>query len=380
MRIVLVAGEASGDLLGGGLITALRERYPDAEFEGITGPRMRAAGCQSWGDFEQLAVMGLFEVLRHLPRLWRLQMSLRKRLLENPPDLFIGIDAPDFNLPLERHLRRHGIRTVQYVCPSVWAWRSKRVRTLQAACDLVLCLLPFEKDFLEESGVNGHFVGHPLADEIATPPDQSESRAALGLPEAEYVALLPGSRMGEVKYLGPAFVAAGAWLVEQRPDLRFIVPAASVGIRDAMDALIVREGLSDKVQVFDGSAREVLGAADAVLLASGTATLETLLVRRPMVVSYKVSALTAWVLRNSGWVTVDRFSLPNLLAGGGLVQEILQEDATGENLGRAVLELLEDREVAAAMLTRFDELGQLLRCNASERAADGVAKLLAESR
>lgn len=378
MRIVLVAGEASGDLLGGGLITALRERYPDAEFEGITGPRMRSAGCKSWGDYEQLAVMGLFEVLRHLPRLWRLQMTLRKRLRENPPDLFIGIDAPDFNLPLERHLRRHGIKTAQYVCPSVWAWRSKRVRTLQAACDLVLCLLPFEKDFLEKSGVPGHFVGHPLADEIATPPDRTESRAALGITKAEYVALLPGSRMGEVKYLGPAFVAAAAWLLERRPGVRFIVPAASAGIRAAMNELIAGAGLADKVQLFDGRAREVLGAADAVLLASGTATLETLLVARPMVVSYKVSALTAWVLRNSGWVTVDRFSLPNLLAGGGLVQEILQEDATGEKLGAAVLELLEDQQVAATMIARFDELGQLLRCNASERAAEGVAALLGD--
>lgn len=376
MRIVLVAGEASGDLLGGGLIAALRKRYPDARFEGITGPRMREAGCESWGDYEQLAVMGLFEVLRHLPRLWRLQMSLRKRLRADPPDLFIGIDAPDFNLPLERHLRGHGIKTVQYVCPSVWAWRSKRVHTLQAACDLVLCLLPFEKEFLDLSDVPGHFVGHPLADEIAVAPDRDVSRKALGLAEGSYVALLPGSRMGEVKYLGPAFVAAANWLLERRPRLRFIVPAASDGIREAMDQRIAEAGLTEKVQVFDGRSREVLGAADVVLLASGTATLETLLARRPMVVSYKVSALTAWVLRNSGWVTVDRFSLPNLLADERLVQEILQEDATGENLGVAVLELLEDHDAALQMLDRFDELGQLLRCDASERAAEGVGRLL----
>jgi lipid-A-disaccharide synthase len=320
--------------------------------------------------------MGLFEVLRHLPRLWRLQMRLRKRLLANPPDLFIGVDAPDFNLPLERYVRKHGIRTVHYVCPSVWAWRSGRVKTIRAACDLVLCLLPFEKDFLAEHGVTGQFVGHPLAEEIPASADRALARQELGLPDGDWVALLPGSRMGEVKYLGPEFVATAAWLLERRPGLRFLVPAASPAIRTAVSGHVQMAGLQAAIKIIDGNSRGALSAADVVLLASGTATLETMLVGRPMVVAYKVSALTAWVLRRSGVVTVDRFSLPNLLADDVLVEEILQEDATGENLGAAVLKLLEDQDVRGSMLRRFEELAGLLRQDANEQAADAVSQLL----
>jgi lipid-A-disaccharide synthase len=375
-RIVIIAGEASGDQLAGGLIEALRAHYPDAIFEGITGPQMRAAGCESWGDYEQLAVMGLVEVLRHIPRLWRLKRDIERRLRADPPDLFIGIDAPDFTLRIEKSARRAGIKTVHYVCPSVWAWRSSRVRTLQAACDLVLCLLPFEKQFLDENGVAAVFVGHPLADAIQSPPPQDDARRELNLGGGELVAMLPGSRMGDVRYLGPAFVDTAKWLLGQRPDLRFVVPAASDSIRAAMEILIEEAGLAAAFQMVDGRAREVMAAADVILLASGTATLEAMLVARPMVVAYKVSALTAWLLRNSGLVKVDRFSLPNLLADETLVAEILQEEATGPVLGAAVLKLLNDAGEAARMVQRFHELGGLLRRDASARAAAGVYELL----
>jgi lipid-A-disaccharide synthase len=378
-RIVIITGEASGDQLGGGLIDALRKRYPDAVFEGLTGPRMRSAGCHSWGDYEQLAIMGLFEVIRHIPRLLRLKRDLLQRLLADPPDLLIGIDAPDFNLRLERAARAAGIPTVHYVCPSVWAWCSGRVKTLQASCDLVLCLLPFEGAFLEQHGVAAKFVGHPLADEIAVAPKQSDARAALGLGGGDLVALLPGSRMGEVKYLGPAFIQAAVWLRQKMPDLRFVVPAASSAIREAMQAEAKTAGLDAAVTIFDGRAREVMAAADSVLLASGTATLETMLVRRPMVVAYKVFWLTAWLLRKSGLVKVDRFSLPNLLADDTVVPEILQEDATGPILGAAVLNQLKNPEVTHDMVSRFEALSGKLRCDASEQAAAGVQELLEQS-
>jgi lipid-A-disaccharide synthase len=240
-------------------------------------------------------------------------------------------------------------------------------------------LLPFEKAFLDDHDVSGCFVGHPLADEISAPPDRDLARQSLGIETGEWLAILPGSRMGEVKYLAPEFLAAVQWLLKRRPGLKFLVPAASAIISDTMNALVKAAGLEHQVKIIDGQAREVLVAADAALLASGTVTLEAMLVRRPMVVSYKVSALTAWVLRRSGFVTVDRFSLPNLLADEALVAEILQEEATGENLGAAVLQLLEDQAATDAMLRRFDELAGVLRTDASERAADGISRLLESS-
>jgi len=375
-RIVIVAGEASGDQLGGGLVRALRQHFPDAIIEGITGPEMEAAGCRTWGSYEQLAVMGLVEVLGHLPRIMRLKKSLEERILASPPDVFIGIDAPDFNLRVEKKLRKNGIKTIHYVCPSVWAWRSSRVKTIRAACDLVLCLLPFEKEFLNEHGVQGVFTGHSMADDIVPLADRSAARQRLNIDEAEVVGVLPGSRMGEMKYLGPAFIDAARWLVDRRPALRFVVPAARPRIRAGMEKLIAEAGLQQHFTVLDGQARDVMQAADVVLLASGTATLETMLVGRPMVVSYKVSALTAWLLRNSGLVNIERFSLPNLLADSELVPEILQEDATGPKLGAAVLNWLEHPDERGEVEARFVELGALLRKDASRTAAAAVADLL----
>ena len=375
-RIVIIAGEASGDQLAGGLIRELRKRYPDAVFEGITGPRMRSAGCHSWGDFEQLAIMGIFEIIRHLPRLWRLQRQLKRRLLDDPPDVFIGVDAPDFNLRLERYARRAGIQTVHYVCPSVWAWRQGRVKTLRAACDLVLCLLPFEQEFLEQHGVPAKFVGHPLADEIAIPVNKSEARRSLGISAPHLLAVLPGSRMGEVMYLGPVFMQAAAWLKTKMPELKFVVAAASPAIRETVERESRVRGLQDAVIFIDGRARDVMGAADAVIVASGTATLEGMLVGRPMVVAYKASRLTVWLLRVTGVVKVKRFSLPNLLAGEDLVPELIQEDATGSAVGAAALAQLQASRAVDHMLQRFKDLAGQLRCGASKQAAKSISEIL----
>ncbi len=382
-RIVIIAGEASGDQLGRGLIEALRERFPDAVFAGVTGPGMRAAGCETWADYSPLAVMGLFEVLRHLPRLYRFKRDLQRRLLRNPPDVLIGIDAPDFNLRLEKFARQAGIPTVHYVCPSVWAWRQSRVKVLQEACDLVLCLLPFERDFVVEHGVNACFVGHPLADEIrAADSDEasrSKARESLGLSAAPVVALLPGSRAGELKYMGPAFLDAARWIRDRLPQVQFVSPAASSATRAIFDTQCRLAGMDAVVRVVSGQSRQVLAAADAVLLASGTATLETMLFMRPMVVAYRVAPLTAWLLRASRIVKIRLFSLPNLLAGKKLVPEFIQEQVVGPALGAAMLELLQWEDARNRQLREFERLGDLLRQSASRRAAAAVIELL-ESR
>lgn len=382
-RIVIIAGEASGDQLGRGLIEALRERFPAAIFEGVTGPGMRAAGCQTWADYSPLAVMGLFEVLRHLPRLYKFKRDLQRRLLSNPPDVLIGIDAPDFNLRLEKFARKAGIPTVHYVCPSVWAWRQGRVKVLQQACDLVLCLLPFEKDFIAKHAVNACFVGHPLADEIELSDSDTASRGQardqLGLDAGPVVALLPGSRAGELRYIGPAFIEAARYIAEHMPAMQFISPAASPRTRAIFDSQCAAAGVEGRIRVVTGQARQVLAAADAVLLASGTATLETMLFMRPMVVAYRVARLTAWLLRVSGIIRIRLFSLPNLLAGKMLVPEFIQEQVAGPALGKAVMALLQQEDLRNAQLQEFAQLGALLRQSASHRAASAVAELLSDS-
>ena len=378
LRIVIIAGEASGDQLGRGLIEALREQYPDAHFEGITGPQMRGAGCESWADYEQLAVMGLFEVLRHLPRLLRLKRNLEKRLRANPPDVLIGIDAPDFNLRLEKFARGIGILTVHYVCPSVWAWRPKRVKTIREACDLVLCLLPFERDFVVRHGVNAAFVGHPLADEIRpVTGNKQQARDLFGLDERPVVALLPGSRVGELNRLGGVFLEAASWLREQLPDVQFVSAAASEKTAAIFSEQCRQAGLDGVVKIVAGQARQTMAAADVVLLASGTATLEAMLMERPMVVAYKVAPLSAWLARVSKLIIIRYFSLPNLLADGELVPEFIQERVTAEALGRAVLGQLQQVEQRDELICRFGELGDQLRQSASEQAASAIAGLLA---
>jgi len=375
-RIVIIAGEASGDQLGRGLIEELRANLPGVSIEGVTGPQMRAAGCESWADYEPLAVMGLFEVLRHLPRILRFKRMLQKRLLENPPDLLIGIDAPDFNLRLETFARRAGIKTVHYVCPSVWAWRQSRVKTLRAACDLVLCLLPFERDFVSSHGVNARFVGHPLANEIKAPEGTAAGREQLGLAEGPMIALLPGSRRGELKYLLEPFLDAAHCLQGRVKGVQFALAAATPALAELSQAAVERAGLQGCVRVVTGRTRDVLAAADSVLLASGTATLETMLMLRPMVVAYRVSGLTAWLLRKSGLVKVDLFSLPNLLAGRALVPELLQEQANGEELCAAVAEHFSNPSVADEQVKEFAAMSGMLRQSASRVAAEAVVELL----
>jgi lipid-A-disaccharide synthase len=320
---------------------------------------MRAAGCVSWLDYEPLAVMGLVEVVRHLPALRRIMRALEQRLRADPPDLVIGVDAPDFNLRLLRRARRLGIPTVQYVCPSVWAWRSGRVRTIAAACDRVLCLLPFEAEFLARHAIDAKFVGHPLADEL----------------EAAVVAILPGSRRGEVRYLGPVFVAAMLWLRQRLPGVRFVTGAANAATGTAFRELCDAAGITD-LHTGAAGARDALTAADTALVASGTVTLEAMLLGKPMVVAYKVSPLTAWLIRKSGLIKIERFALPNLLAGSDLVPELIQEDATGPACGAAVLAQLENPAGRAALAGRFAELGSMLRQSANVKAAAAVVELL----
>lgn len=367
-RIALVAGEASGDQLGADLILAIRRMRPEVDFVGIAGPAMRAAGCEAWFDVEELSVMGLAEVVRHLPRLARVKRGLLHRLLAEPPDVYVGIDAPDFNLRIETALHAAGIRTIQYVCPSVWAWRRGRVRILEKACDRVLCLLPFEVPFLEGSGVAATFVGHPFAEQIPLRSDRDAARRSLGVEAATVVGLLPGSRSGEVERLGPLFLGAAQRLRREFPDCAFVAPMATPAVRREFEAQLA--GRPDlNVKLIDGRAREVMVASDVVLTASGTATLETMLVGRPMVVAYRFAPLTYWVARLLRLVSARFFALPNLLADEPLVPELLQSEATAERLAEEVARLLRDPARRETLSARFAALHAELRRGASESAA-----------
>ena len=373
VRIGIVAGEHSGDQLGAALIAALRERVPDLSCFGVAGPKMIAAGCEAWWGADQLAVMGLTEVLRHLPRLLSLRATLGRRLRAARPDIFIGIDAPEFNLRLARSLKRAGVRTVQYVSPQVWAWRQGRVRSIGAACDLVLCLLPFEAKFYAQHGVPAVFVGHPLADQIPLAVDRDAARRALDIhADAPLVALLPGSRLTEVTRLAAPFVAAAAHIAARRPEYRFIAPMASASVREAFEKEVAQLPAAPAIRVLDGQAQLALAAADAAIVASGTATLETLLSARPMVVAYRVSAVTAFLLRTMGLVKVRYFSQPNLLVGRRLVPEFFQEQVSGAALGDALLQELEDRGHVRELLEEFATVHRTLRRGGAARAAEAI--------
>jgi lipid-A-disaccharide synthase len=373
LRVAVVAGESSGDQLGAALITAMRALVPGVRFFGMAGPKMMAAGCEAWAASEEIAVMGFAEVLPHLPRILRLRSSLISRFRAAKPHVFVGIDSPAFNLGLARRLRGPDCKTVQYVAPQVWAWRQGRVRGIGRACDLVLCLLPFETSFYERHGVHAIFVGHPLADQMPLEADREGARRALGLPVAgTVVAILPGSRLGEVERLGADFVQAAAWVAERRPQLRFAAPMASPRVRQAFEKKIAEVPNAPQISVFDGQSHSVLAAADAVIVASGTATLETLLSRRPMVVAYRFGAVTAFLLRRLGLVKVPYFSQPNLLVGRRLVPELLQEEVTGASLGAALLRELDDREFLSELQREFRAVHETLRCGGAERAASAI--------
>jgi lipid-A-disaccharide synthase len=374
--IVLVAGETSGDNLGAHLIDALRARLPNARFAGIAGPRMIAAGCEPWERAESLAVMGLFEVIPHLPRLLRIRRNLIRRIVAERPDVYVGVDAKEFNLRLAPQVKAHGIRTVQYVSPQVWAWRQGRVRTIGRAVDLVLCLLPFEQAFYDAHHVHAVFVGHPLADIIPMHVDARAARQTLGLPpDGAYVAVLPGSRHGEVARLSPDFAGTIAWLLERRPQLRFIAALADPETRRVFEAEIDRAKVRAAVTIVDGNAQQVLAASDAVLLASGTATLEATLVKRPMVVAYRLGALTTFLLKTLKLFKARFFAQPNLLAGHRIVPEFFNAEVRAEILGPAVLQQLEraDRD---RLVQTFTSIHQTLKRDASARAAEAIIDLL----
>ncbi|MBZ0071624.1 MAG: lipid-A-disaccharide synthase [Gammaproteobacteria bacterium] len=374
LRIGIVAGEMSGDLLGAGLIRAIHEHHPDAVVEGIGGPQMLAAGCHSLFPLEELSVMGLVEVLVHLPRLLRIRREIVRHFFANPPDVFVGIDAPDFNLGVEQRLKRSGIPTVHYVSPSVWAWRRGRVRKIARSVDRMLALFPFEAEFYREHAVPVSFVGHPLADMIPERVAADAARATLGLPtDVPLVALLPGSRAGEVARLAERFVGTMAWCVRHRPGIHFVVPLANATTRAIFVTALDRQGGELPVQLIDGNARQVMAASDAVLLASGTATLEALLLKRPMVVAYRLAPLTYWLARRL--VKLPHFALPNLLAGRALVPEFLQDDVLPEILGEAVLQCLDDSATRTRLITAFDELHHALRRDADRSAAAAVLEV-----
>jgi lipid-A-disaccharide synthase len=369
LRVALVAGEASGDILGVGLMQAIKARHPDAEFIGVGGARMEAEGLKSYFPMERLAVMGLVEVLGRLFELLGRRRQLARDLIVAQPDVFIGIDAPDFNLGLELKLRRAGIKTVHYVSPSVWAWRQKRVLKIREACDLMLTLFPFEAQFYDAHQVPVRFVGHPLADAIPQQADRAAAREALDLPHDEpVVALMPGSRGGEVARLGELFLDAAIRLRALRPGIRFLLPCATPERREQLEQMLAGRDLP--LTLLNGRSHEALAACDAVLIASGTATLEALLYKRPMVVAYRVAPLTYRILKRL--VKSPYISLPNLLAERLLVPELIQDAATPDALAQAVAPLIDGGQVQTE---GFDVIHRALRRDASVSAADAVLKL-----
>jgi lipid-A-disaccharide synthase len=375
LRIAIIAGEASGDLLGAGLIGAVTARYPQVRFEGIGGPRMIAAGCEILYPMERLAVIGLVETFRRYRELRGVRRRLIKRFIDDPPDLFVGVDAPDFNLTLELALRQAGVSTVHYASPQVWAWRRYRLAKIRRAVDMMLTLFPFEEKFFSDYGVSARFVGHPLADVIPDTTDQGAARAELGLaPGIEIVAMLPGSRLSEVSLLAEPMIRAARWLTGRRPGVRFIVPLVNDQVRERFETALSASGDCPAMQLLAGNARTAMAAADAVLLASGTASLEALLLKRPMVITYRLGRFSWWV---AGMVVNVPFAgLPNLLAGKALVPELLQDDATPEKLGGALLQYLQHPEQADRLKEEFRRIHGVLRNHADERAADAVLEVM----
>ena len=383
LRIGIVAGESSGDILGADLMRAIRARYPDARFEGIGGPLMQAQEFASHFPMDRLSVMGFVEPLKRLPELLRIRKHIKQYFTANPPDLFLGIDSPDFTLNIERALRDRGILTAHYVSPSVWAWRQGRVKDIARAVDRMLTLLPFEADFYLQHNVPVTFVGHPLADQFAIDDSEleaqyREARKTLGLDEGDVVVtLMPGSRGGEVKLLAQPFIETARWCLHQRPDLKFLIPAANDQRFRQLQEAIGEYGKGLPIKLLEGQSKAAMSAANVVLMASGTTTLEALLLRKPMVVAYRLAPFTYMIA--SRMVKTPFFSLPNLLAGEALVPEVLQDEVRPEMLGPLVLERLQE-QTRQQLQQRFKAIHQQLRLNASERAADVLIKMIEKRR
>ena len=374
MRLAMVAGEASGDLLAGLLMGGLKRRWPGLQAMGIGGPLMAVQGFEAWWPSDRLAVRGYVEVLRHYREIAGIRNALATRLLRERPPAFIGVDAPDFNLGLEQRLRSAGIKTVHFVCPSVWAWRGGRVKKLAASCDHVLCLFPFEPELLHVHGVAATYVGHPLADAIPLQAPRAAARAALGVSaQAPLVAVLPGSRRSEIQYNAAPFLQAAALMQARRPDLRFVLPLAP-GLRGLVEPLLAQHAPGVPIRLLDGDSHTALAACDVTLIASGTATLEAALFRRPMVIGYRVHPLSYQLMKRMAyqpWV-----GLPNILCRDFVVPELLQHDCTPVALADATLAWLDDPARAAQAARRFEDLHHLLRRDTAQGATDAIAQVL----
>ena len=372
MLIGFVAGEASGDLLAAPVIRKLRERLPQVECAGIAGERMIEAGAVAWWHVRELSVRGYAEVLHQLPRLLRLRAALRARLLARQPAVVVGVDAPDFNLRLEIQLRAAGVPTVHYVSPSIWAWRPKRIEKIRRAADRVLLVFPFEQKLYDQAGIAATYVGHPLASIIPARSEVQAARGRLGLPpQGAVIALLPGSRRAEVQHIGPAFVEAAALLLRRDPSLRFVLPLAEPRLRSLLAPMLTSVGeAADRVALFEGRSHDCLEAADAALVASGTATLEAALFGKPMVIAYRMPAASYWIMRQMG--EVGFVGLPNILAGELLVPEVLQDDATPERLAQTLTEMLEDAPRCARLRERFADMHASLRRDTASLAAEAI--------
>lgn len=374
-RVYLVAGELSGDILGAGLMRELKARHPGVEFRGIGGPRMQVEGMESRFPLETLAVMGLVEVLKHLPELIRVRRALKTEALAWQPDIMLGIDAPDFNLGLERQLREAGITTAHYVSPSVWAWRQGRVKGIAKSVNGMLTLLPFEAAFYREHRVPVAFVGHPLADEMPLENDRAATRQALELaPDSHVLALLPGSRANEIRFLGDTFLNAAEQLCQRHPALQVVIPAATADRRREISALLANYPLlAERITLLDGQAREAMVASDVVLLASGTAALEAMLCHRSMLVAYKMASTTHWLAKRM--VKTQWVSLPNLIAQETLVPELIQDAASPEAIADQLSAMLADEDSRHALEARFAQMHATLQRNASRRAAEVISLL-----
>ncbi len=375
LRIALVAGEPSGDLLGDALLGGLARRLPgETRYYGIGGPRMIAHGFEAHWPMEKLTVRGYVEALRHIPEILGIRGELKRQLLAERPNAFVGIDAPDFNFGVEETLRAAGIPTIHFVCPSIWAWRGGRIKKIVKAVDHMLCVFPFETELLEKAGVAATYVGHPLADEIPLEPDMAGARRGLGLPQSgAVIAVLPGSRRSEIALIGPTFFDAMALIQQREPGVRFVMPAATPGLRALLQPLVdAHPGLA--LTITDGDAQRAMTAADAVLVKSGTVTLEAALLKKPMVISYKVPWLTGEIMRRQGYLPY--VGLPNILAGRFVVPEILQRFATPEALADAMLTQLHDEMNRRTLVEVFTQMHHTLRRNTALSAAEAVERVI----